>query len=102
MGMVYRFQTPIIKAMFGKTDIYFYSLDEFSKWEQNQTKPFKTRYLKGLGSSTAEDFRGYFRDMSKNLIKIDIDSEEDLEIVDLVFGKESGSADRRKIWLDIE
>mgnify|MGYP000934349730 CR=1 FL=1 len=102
MGIVYRFQTPIMKAMIGKTDIYFYSLDEFNKWEQKQTKTFKTRYLKGLGSSTAEDFRGYFRDMDKNLIKIDIESEQDLEIIDLVFGKEAGSTDRRKLWLDIE
>lgn len=102
LGMIYRFQTPIMKAMIGKEDKYFYSLDEFTEWEKKQTKSFKTRYLKGLGSSTAEDFRGYFTNMKNNLIKVDIQSIKDLEIVDLVFGKETGAADRRKEWLNIE
>lgn len=102
LGMIYRFQTPIMKAMIGKEDKYFYSMDEFTEWEKKQTKSFKTRYLKGLGSSTAEDFRGYFTNMKNNLIKVEIQSIKDLEIVDLVFGKETGAADRRKEWLNIE
>jgi DNA topoisomerase-2 len=99
---IYRFQTPIMKVMIGKEEKYFYSLDEFSAWEATNTKSFKTRYLKGLGSSTAQDFRGYFANMDTNLIKISIQSVKDLEIVDLVFGKEAGAADARKVWLDLE
>jgi DNA gyrase/topoisomerase IV subunit B len=102
LGVVYRFQTPIMKTMIGKDEKYFYRLDEFESWAANQTKTFKTRYLKGLGSSTAEDFRQYFSDMESNLIQIGVQSTKDLEIVDLVFGKESGAADARKTWLDLE
>jgi DNA topoisomerase-2 len=102
LGAIYRFQTPIMKVMIGKEEKYFYSLDEFSAWEATNTKSFKTRYLKGLGSSTAQDFRGYFANMDTNLIKISIQSVKDLEIVDLVFGKEAGAADARKVWLDLE
>jgi DNA topoisomerase-2 len=91
-----------MKVMIGKDEKYFYSLDEFSVWEKTNTKSFKTRYLKGLGSSTAEDFRGYFANMDNNLVQITLQSTDDLDIVDLVFGKETGAADARKVWLDLE
>jgi DNA topoisomerase-2 len=102
LGAIYRFQTPIMKVMIGKEEKYFYSLDQFSAWEKTNTKSFKTRYLKGLGSSTAEDFRGYFANMDNNLVQITLQSTNDLGIVDLVFGKEAGAADARKVWLDLE
>lgn len=102
LGMVYRFQTPIMKVIIGKEEKYFYTLEDFAKWESTNTKTFKTRYLKGLGSSTAQDFRGYFADMDNNLVQIVLKSTNDLSIVDLVFGKEAGAADARKVWLDLE
>ncbi len=102
LGMIYKFETPIMKVMMGKTELYFKSLDEFSVWEKKQTKPFKSRYLKGLGSSTAQDFREYFDNLDENLARITISDTMDLDIVDLVFGKEAGSADLRKIWLNLE
>ena len=102
-GAIYRFQTPIMKALVGKSDdIFFYTLDEFNIWAQKITKSYKTRYLKGLGSSTSKDFDSYFKHMDHNLIRIEIDSIDDLQIVDLVFGKEAGATDRRKVWLDLE
>lgn len=102
LGMIYRFHTPIMKVMVGKENKYFYSLVDFSTWDSTNTKPYKSRYLKGLGSSTAEDFRGYFANMDNNLVNIVLKSNNDLEIVDLVFGKEHGAADARKVWLDLE
>lgn len=102
LGAIYRFQTPIMKVMIGKEEKYFYSLDQFAAWEKTNKKAFKTRYLKGLGSSTAEDFRGYFANMDINLVQITLQSTNDLGIVDLVFGKETGAADARKVWLDLE
>lgn len=102
LGMIYRFQTPIMKAIVGKEEFYFYKLSEFEEWSKKEKRSFKTRYLKGLGSSTAQDFRKYFKDMEKNLVQIRADDIIDLEVVDLVFGKETGSTDKRKLWLDIE
>ncbi len=102
MGMVYRFQTPIMKVIVGKETLFFYSLDEFKAWEKTNKKQFKSRYLKGLGSSQADDFKQYFAEMEKNLIQLTANDVADFEVIDLVFGKEGGAADRRKVWLDIE
>lgn len=102
-GMFYRFSTPIMKVTIGKDEKFFYTLPEFNAWvAANPNKKFTTRYLKGLGSSTAKDFKKYFEQMDKHLIKVSVTNAEDLDIVDLVFGKESGAADKRKVWLDLE
>ena len=103
MGVFHQFTTPIMKVMVGKTEKFFYSLPEFNKWaEENKNTRFSTRYLKGLGSSTAKDFETYFKDLDKHLIQITVEDKTDLEIIDLVFGKENGAADRRKEWLQLE
>jgi len=103
LGAVYRFNTPLVKVEVDKKVLYFYNLKEFNSWiDVNKGKKFVSRYLKGLGSSNAKDFTEYFDNMGKNLVRISVDSKEDLEIVDLVFGKTAGAADRRKEWLDLE
>jgi hypothetical protein len=40
--------------------------------------------------------------MDSRLEQITIDSVADLSIIDLVYSKEAGATDRRKVWLDIE
>jgi DNA topoisomerase-2 len=104
MGAFYRFVTPIVKVETGKESIFFYTLPEYNDWlKKNSTKKnIVARYLKGLGSSTAKDFKQYFQNMEKHLVQITIDDVSDMNIVDLVFGKESGAADKRKQWLDLE
>lgn len=103
LGVIHSFVTPIMRVDVDKKELYFYSLDEFNAWiESNKSKKFNSRYLKGLGSSTAKDFKKYFENIDKHLVQITVDDVADLDIVDLVFGKEAGSADRRKVWLDIE
>ncbi len=104
-GYIYRFVTPLMKVEFtnGKTvtgEKFFYSLDEFDQWTKPNQK-YTVRYLKGLGSSTAKDFKNYFSDMDKHLVQLTCTKEE-LAVVDLVFGKETGSADKRKQWLDLQ
>lgn len=103
LGAIYRFITPITKVEIGKTIKFFYTTEEFNQWAaDNKHKKYVSRYLKGLGSSSAKDFVHYFDNMHKHLIQITIDDVNDLDIVDLVFGKESGAADKRKVWLDLE
>jgi DNA gyrase/topoisomerase IV subunit B len=102
-GAICSFATPIMKVIQGKNELYFYTLAEFNQWaEKNKGSKYISRYLKGLGSSTAADFKTYFKEMDKHLSQVHIDSVKDFEIVDLVFGKEAGSADKRKKWLDLE
>jgi len=103
MGVFHKFVTPIMKVQIGKTEKLFYSLNEFSKWaEENKDKRYSVRYLKGLGSSTAKDFEGYFNNMDKHLVQIQVQDSSDYDIIDLVFGKENGAADKRKEWLQLE
>ena len=103
MGVFHKFVTPIMKVQIGKTEKLFYSLNEFSKWaDENKDKRYSVRYLKGLGSSTAKDFEGYFNNMDKHLVQIQIQDSSDYDIIDLVFGKENGAADKRKEWLQLE
>lgn len=103
LGMVYRFQTPLMKVQVGKDVLYFDSLPEFDSWvKKNPKKKFTSRYLKGLGTSTAADFKKYFSEMDKNLIQLTAPEKADFDVVDMVFGKDVGSSDRRKVWLDIE
>ena len=103
MGVFHQFVTPILKVQVGKTEKLFYSLPEFQKWaDANKDKKFNVRYLKGLGSSTAADFECYFADMERHLVQVTVSDSSDLDIIDLVFGKESGAADKRKEWLQLE
>lgn len=102
LGVIHSFSTPIVKVEVDKKELYFYNLTDFNSWiDKNKSKRFVSRYLKGLGSSTAKDFKYYFQNMDTHLTQITIDDVADLEVVDLVFGKETGSADKRKIWLDL-
>lgn len=102
MGLLHIFTTPLVKVTSGKDELLFYSLDEFSAWEKkNVGKKYTSRYLKGLGSSTAKDFKRYFAEMDKNLKQVKLEDVKDLELFDLVFGKEAGMTDKRKEWLEI-
>ena len=50
---------------------------------------------------TAEEFEEYLSDLPKHLVRIDVVAQADGDIINLVFGKEDGSSDRRKVWLDL-
>lgn len=103
LGIIYKFDTPIMKVEKGKDTLYFYSLSDFDKWLQNnRNAKYTARYLKGLGSSTSKDFRYYFDNTETHLTRISIEDSSDLNVVDLVFGKEAGATDKRKVWLDLE
>lgn len=67
----------------------------------NDAKVKNFKYYKGLGTSTPEEFEEYLSDLPKHLVKIEVTSQADGDIINLVFGKEDGSSDRRKVWLDL-
>jgi DNA topoisomerase-2 len=103
---VYRFFTPIIKVWVkGKKEpIAFETELEYNEWlnkagNKDSVKQFK--YYKGLGTSTPEDFKEYLSKVDEHLVQITMDKVMDGEIINLVFGKEDGATDKRKVWLDI-
>jgi len=62
--------TPIVKATKGKEIISFYNLVEYDNWIQdtNNSKNYKIKYYKGLGTSTSLEAKEYFTDIHNKLI----------------------------------
>ena len=90
--------TPIIKATNGhnKEVIPFYNMSDYEKWNEQLTNKnqWKIKYYKGLGTSTDEEAKGYFKNMKKIIYK---HTESSDEFINLAFNKKR--ADDRKEWL---
>jgi DNA topoisomerase-2 len=101
-GFVTSLLTPIVKAWKkgskkGKLDaISFYTLTAYEDWLQanNQGRGYEIKYYKGLGSSTPQEGKEYFKNF-----KIVTYHWDDLAAghVDMAFNKDR--ADDRKTWL---
>uniref|UniRef100_A0A671W3F8 DNA topoisomerase 2 n=1 Tax=Sparus aurata TaxID=8175 RepID=A0A671W3F8_SPAAU len=93
------FITPIIKASCKKTVLSFYSIPEFNAWKESQpnTKSWKIKYYKGLGTSTSQEAKEYFSDMQRHRIPFKYAGPEDDEAITLAFSKKK--VDERKEWL---
>lgn len=88
--------TPIIKASSGKNGMLeFYSAHEYQKWkEEEDTRKWNIKYYKGLGTSTKEEFQGYFK--RPKVINYRWDTKSD-ESIKLAF--EKTKTNERKEWL---
>jgi DNA topoisomerase-2 len=97
--------TPIIVASKGKQPLSkrkaFYTLQVYDKWFENlsekEQRQYKIKYYKGLGTSTAEEGRWYFKNLSTLLKAFKPATPADLEAIDLMFNGKR--ADNRKAWL---
>src|SRR5210317_1531233 len=89
--------TPIIKATKGKQTLSFYTDHAFKIWyKDNMYGNWKIKYYKGLGTSTSQEAREYFKNIEKLVVKFDVDTMTDESMV-LAFDKKK--ADDRKTWL---
>ena len=87
--------TPIIKANQGKKIKSFYTLTDYNKWkEKGSNNKWNIKYYKGLGTSTSNEAKDYFRDLKVNQY---ITNEGSDETMVLAFKKTE--ADQRKSWL---
>lgn len=101
LGVIHKFRTPLIKVTCGKDIIEFYDEQDFHKWKDKNNKKFTSKYYKGLGTSTAADFKGYLANFDKNLIKYEIEDHDDEDAIKLAFSKDTGKTGERKNWLNI-
>jgi len=100
MGVIQRFQTPIVRAWKGKDTFNFYSQEEYKEWfEKNRDKHFNIRYYKGLGTSENKDFKQYLADLGKHLVPLILEDKQDKDVIDLAFN--GSRADDRKDWLNL-
>ena len=86
--------TPIVRVFNPKGDILFYDENKFKKFTLDQTKPFKSKYYKGLGTTKVEDVPDTF---GAKMIEY-IPDENLNESMHKAFNKKF--SDTRKEWLE--
>jgi DNA topoisomerase-2 len=95
-GFIGFMNTPILKGKKGSQEVVFYSEGEYQSWKDlNESKGWKFKYYKGLGTSTGAEFREYFA--KKKLVGFKHTGKVSDESIDMVFNKKR--ADDRKEWL---
>jgi DNA topoisomerase-2 len=89
--------TPIIKAKKGTREKNFYTEQDYNVWKtaNNEGKGWSIKYFKGLGTSTAKEFKQYFED--KKMVTFAHEGDNCDNALDRVFNKKR--ADDRKDWL---
>ena len=96
MGYITSMITPIVKVSLKKNVKSFYTLTEYQDWlnKTKNSKSWKTKYYKGLGTSSAAEAREYFSNIKLNNYVFTSGTNERMT---LAFSKEK--SDLRKEWL---
>lgn len=92
-GFITYMSTPIVKATKGSKVLSFYSQYEYEEWKKANMN-WRVKYYKGLGTSTRDEAKEYFKSM--NTVKYMYSDESD-KAIELAFNK--SMADQRKEWL---
>lgn len=87
--------TPIIKATKGKEELCFYNEEQYTIWKESNLKSWNIKFYKGLGTSSANEFKKYFKD--KKIVHFTT-TPECCGQLDMVFNKKR--ANDRKQWLE--
>ena len=99
-GFISFMNTPILRAIKGNQTLRFYNDGEYALWKESlpnkNTKGWNLKYFKGLGTSTATEFKEYFA--NKKVVEFMYDKERTNNTVDMVFNKKR--AEDRKTWLE--
>ncbi|XP_041029367.1 DNA topoisomerase 2-alpha isoform X2 [Carcharodon carcharias] len=98
-NFIEEFITPIVKVSKNKQELAFYSIPEFEEWKTNtdNSKTWRIKYYKGLGTSTAKEAKEYFAEMQKHRIPFKYGGPEDDAAITLAFSRKK--IDERKEWL---
>lgn len=97
-GFISFMNTPILRAKKGNQTMLFYNDGEFAAWKQSMDGNlggWTIKYFKGLGTSTAVEFKEYFA--HKKIVDF-VHNETSDDIIDKIFNKKR--ADDRKQWLE--
>jgi len=96
-GFLSFMNTPILRATKGNQVLRFYNEGEYEKWKSGVVlKGWTLKYFKGLGTSTATEFKDYFA--NKKIIHFQHLGESSDNAVDMVFNKKR--PEDRKLWLE--
>lgn len=99
-GFLCFMNTPILRAKKNSEVLRFYNEGEYQKWketlENGSTKGWTLKYFKGLGTSTATEFKEYFA--NKKMVDFHHETEKSDNTIDMVFNKKR--TEERKQWLE--
>lgn len=96
-GFLNSMLTPVIKAKKGKQKVQFYSVKDYEKWKETTSGNWNVKYYKGLGTSTPQEAREYFKELK--IVNYGTDGVQNESAINLAFAKERDSAEFRKSWL---
>lgn len=95
-GFITYMATPIVKATKATKTLSFYTQYEYEQWKKTNPN-WKIKYYKGLGTSTRDEAKEYFKAM--NVVEYSYIDKKDDESIELAFNK--SMADQRKEWLKL-
>ena len=96
-GFIGFMNTPILKARKSNKELMFYNEGEYKKWkEEENPSGWSVKYYKGLGTSTAKEFKEYFK--QKKIVEFVNEGKQCSDSIDMVFNKKR--ACDRKTWLE--
>jgi DNA topoisomerase-2 len=95
-GFITYMATPIVKASRATKSLSFYTQHEYEEWRKTpESNGWKVKYYKGLGTSTRDEAKDYFKSM--NVVQYAYDEDASDKSIELAFNK--SMADDRKEWL---
>jgi DNA topoisomerase II len=95
-GFITYMATPIVKAHKGTKSLAFYTQYQYEEWRKTpESNGWKVKYYKGLGTSTRDEAKEYFKAM--NVVKYNYSGKKSDTSIELAFNK--SQADDRKDWL---
>lgn len=95
-GFITYMSTPIVKATKGTKTLAFYTQFDYEEWRKKpESNGWKVKYYKGLGTSTRDEAKEYFKSM--NVVGYTYTGKESDTSIELAFNKQQ--ADDRKDWL---
>lgn len=92
-----RFVTPIVRCTHKRTkeEKAFFSLPAFREWEQTvDMSQYKSKYYKGLGTSTAAQGKQYFREYDDHMVNLRWTGEGSNEMMEKFFAQTDSGGDK--------
>ena len=99
-GFISFMNTPILRAKKGSQIMHFYNDGEYDAWKESLGPTglhgWTIKYFKGLGTSTAVEFKEYFA--NKKIVDFAYSGDVSDDTIDKIFNKKR--PDDRKLWLE--
>ena len=79
-------------------ELSFFSLRDYDAWhaelEEKEAPRWRTKYYKGLGTSTDHEARTYFSQLPRHMVQLEWGGDTDGDLIDMAFSKKR-VADRK-------